>query len=212
MVQPIRNVIFDLGGVLIDWNPEYLYRKLIPDEKERHRFLTEICTDEWHYRHDAGVSFAENAKPLLEKYADNEHLKSLILAWYDQFDDMNKSPICGTVDIMNELRSAQIHVYALTNWSAEFFPPSKEKFPFLADFEDIVVSGIERVAKPDQEIYKILLDRAKINPKESVFIDNTERNLPPAAQLGITPVHFTTPEALRADLIKLQLPLSSFPY
>jgi len=209
MASQIKNVIFDLGGVLIDWNPEYLYRKLIPDTTERQRFLTEICTPAWHTRHDEGVPFEQNAKPLLEKYADDKSITSWILAWRDRFNEMNKRPISGTVDVLNELRAAQTHVFALTNWSAEFFPPPRERFPFLSAFEDIVVSGIERVAKPDPKIYEILLERTKINPEESVFIDNMNYNLPPAAQLGLKTVLFVTPEALRTDLVNLGLPLSS---
>lgn len=204
----LKNVVFDLGGVLIDWNPEHLYRKLIPDDAERKLFLTEVCTRDRHYRHDKGCSFAENARELLDKYAEDVRTTSLILAWRDRFNEMNKEPIQGTVDILTQLHRAGTGLYALTNWVAEFFPPPKERFPFLSFFKKIVVSGVERVAKPEPAIYQIFLMRTGIVPSETVFIDDRKENLDPAKALGIQTLFFTTPKALGCDLAAFGLPVS----
>lgn len=204
----VKNVVFDLGGVLIDWNPEHLYRKLVPNAAEREVFLTEVCTRDWHYNHDKGVPFSENAKELLNKYSDNARITALILDWKDRFNEMNKGPIQGTVDILTRLHGAGVGLYALTNWAAEFFPPPKELFPFLSLFKEIVVSGIERVAKPDPAIYRILLMRTGIVPSETLFIDDRKENLDSARDLGIQTLLFTTAESLERDLATFSLPVS----
>jgi 2-haloacid dehalogenase len=207
MTAPITSVVFDLGGVLIDVNPDYLYRKLIPDEKERRDFLTNVCSREWGRRLDEGISFAENAKVLLQKYSGDPHMQSLIRAWDKRLGEMFAGPVQGTVDILEELNDANIPLYALTNMSEEEISLEWKLFPFYALFKDMVVSAVERVMKPDPKIYEILLNRTKIDPRRSIYIDDRAENLPPAAALGFTTILFTTPEALRAELIRHNLPL-----
>ena len=206
--HPITSVVFDLGGVLVDCNPDYLYRKLIPDEKERQHFRAHVCTRQWHHSHDLGVSFVDNAQLLLKNYPNDPRMQSLIKAWGTRYGEMFSGPIDKTVDILTELHKAGMPLYALTNWSADDFPVARKRFPFFSLFKDIVVSGIERVTKPDRKIYEILLERTKIDPHNAVFIDDREDNLTPAAALGFTTLLFTTPEKLRNDLINLNLPLA----
>jgi 2-haloacid dehalogenase len=205
MTTAINTVVFDLGGVLIDWNPEYLYRKLIPDEKERRNFLMNVCTREWHYLHDKGATFADNARELIEKYPNDPHIQSLIGAWSNRFDEMFGGPIEGSVEILKELDASGIQLYALTNWSAEYFPLSRKRFSFLSLFKDAIVSGEERVAKPDPQIYNILVERTKIDPRRSIYIDDHEENLLPAAALGFTTILFSGPESLRMELSRYHL-------
>ena len=207
MTASVTSVVFDLGGVLIDWNPEYLYRKLIPDEQARDYFLTRICTHEWHERHDAGISFADNARALMRDYADDPATQHLIRAWGERFDGMISGSIPGTVAILTELHKAKIPLYALTNWPREAFASARRRFPFLSFFTDIVVSGEEGMIKPNPAFYQLLLKRTGIIPENALYIDR-EVNLVPATDLGFTSVLFTTPEAL-AETLQLHGLLSS---
>jgi 2-haloacid dehalogenase len=206
--KPITRGAWDFGGVLIDWNAEYLYRKMIPDEKERHFFLTQVCTLDWHYLHDAGVSFEENAQKLLPRYANDPRMQSLIRAWGERYDEMNRGPIQGAVDILTELCGAGIKNYGITNWPKGSWPPPKGRFPFLSLFEDIVVSSSEGVTKPNPKIFEILIERTGADPLHTFFVDDKQKNVDAAAEFGFTALLFTTPEALRSELIELGLPLS----
>ncbi len=198
--------VFDMGGVLIDWNANYLYRKIIPDEAVRRDFLKNICTREWHEQHDAGISFADNAKELLARYSE-PNIQSWIKAWGDRFDEMFGGPIQGTVDIVSELHGRNVPIYGLTNWAHESFEKVRvdKQFPFFSFFTDIVVSGTEKVKKPDVKIYEILIARSQLKAEEMVFIDDREENLAPARLLGFATIEFKSPEALRRDLQKLNL-------
>ncbi|MDD3028739.1 MAG: HAD family phosphatase [Alphaproteobacteria bacterium] len=197
----ITTVVFDLGNVLLQWDPEHLYRKLIPDDDERARFFGEVCTREWHGRHDEGVSFAENAQPLLEKHAGDVRMCTWINAWGARFMEMLVGPIEGSVSILQDLHAAGVPLYALSNWSAEIFPEVRRAYPFLDLFKTIVVSGAEKMMKPDPRIYEMLIARTGIDPARSIFIDDTQKNLFPAAELGLATHLFTSPEALRDDLM-----------
>src|SRR5690348_6814717 len=153
-------VVFDLGGVLIDWNPRYLYRKLFAgDEAAMEHFLATVCTQHWNERMDAGLAFAEACAPLL---ASHPGRAALILAWGQRFAEMMDAPIHGTVEILDELHRQGVPLYALTNWSAETFPHAQRRFAFLDRFRGIVVSGHEGMIKPDPRIYQLLLDRHAI--------------------------------------------------
>ena len=198
-----RVVVFDLGGVLIDWNPRYLYRKLFAgDDAAMEDFLAHVCTVEWNERQDAGRSFADALAELLPWHADQAHL---IEAFGRRFDEMIAGPIEGTVDILSELKRAGVPRYALSNWSAETFAPQRQRFPFLSWFDGIVVSGNEGVIKPDPRIFRILLERYRIAPEEAVFVDDNPANAAAAAALGIHGVHFESPERLRRELETLGL-------
>jgi 2-haloacid dehalogenase len=195
--------VFDLGGVLIDWNPRYLYRKLFgADEAAMEDFLGTICTQDWNERQDGGRSFAEAAALLVDRHPDKAEL---IEAFGRRFDEMMAGPIEGTVDILAELRERGTPLYALTNWSAETFPHAERRFDFLTWFRGIVVSGHERVIKPDPRIFRILLERHDIAPDSAVYIDDNPKNAAAATALGLHGIHFTSPDALRRELGQLGL-------
>jgi 2-haloacid dehalogenase len=199
-------VVFDLGGVLIDWNPRYLYRKLFEgDEAATERFLSTVCTQEWNEKQDAGRPFAEGEAELIAKYpADAD----LIRAWRLRFNETMKSEILGTVAILAELRQQNMPLYALTNWSDETFQVALKRFDFLGWFKGIVESGLEKLIKPDPRLYRVLLDRYHLDAAATVFIDDRQVNVDAAAKLGFKAIHFTTPEALRAELNRYNLLLS----
>ena len=196
-------VVFDLGGVLLNWDPRHLYRRLFDgDDAAMEAFLRDVCTEEWNERQDAGRTFADAAAELLPAHADKAHL---IHAFGARFDEMVPGAIAGTVDIVRELKRGGVPVYALTNWSAETFPSQRTRFDFLAEFDGIVVSGEEGVIKPDVRIFSILLDRYSIDPQTAVFIDDNPANARAAAALGIHGIHFQSPELLRRELEALGL-------
>ena len=198
-----RVVVFDLGGVLIDWDPRHLYRKLFPaDEAAMEAFLGEICTVEWNERQDAGRTFAEAVAELMPKHEDKRHL---IEAFGRRFDEMIPGALDGTVEIARELKGRGVPLYALTNWSSETFPSQRVRFPFLDWFDGIVVSGDEGVIKPDLRIFRILLDRYGVAADESVFIDDNPKNAQAASALGIHGIHFQSPAQLRGELAALRL-------
>lgn len=203
MKNTFDTIIFDLGAVLIDWNPRHLYRKIFKTEEEITWFLENICTHEWNEKQDAGRSFAEATDELLEKFPAHE---LAIRAWYDRWQETIKGPIEGTVAILKEIKAQdQHHLYALTNWSAETFPWALSNFDFLHWFEGIVVSGHEKTRKPFPEFYQILFDRYKVNPKSALFIDDSLRNIEGAQAVGLPGIHFQSPEQLKNDLRKLNV-------
>jgi 2-haloacid dehalogenase len=195
--MPRPAIIFDLGGVLIDWNPRYLYRKLIPDESEMERFLADVCTPAWNLQQDAGRPFAEGVAELVATHPD---LEPLITAYYERWDEMLGDALDGTVAILRTLRDERYELHALTNWSCETFPIARQRFPFLTWFEQTVVSGEERTAKPDPRIYRSLLDRIARRADECVFIDDSAPNVATATRLGFDAIRFENPPGLAAAL------------
>ncbi|MCJ8163762.1 HAD family phosphatase [Pontibacter sp. E15-1] len=195
-----KTIIFDLGAVLIDWNPHYLYRNLFKEEAEMLHFLENICTPDWNEEQDAGRPLHEATTYLVEKHPEHEeHIR----AFYGRWDEMLGGAIEGTVEIFRELKeSGRYNLYALTNWSAETFPIAQERFEFLGWFDGTVVSGAEKDRKPFDSFYHTLLKRYEVHPSEALFIDDNLRNVKAAEQLGIASIHFTTPEALREELKK----------
>ncbi|HXP02630.1 MAG TPA: HAD family phosphatase [Stellaceae bacterium] len=204
MAGPYRDiVIFDLGGVLIEWDPRHLYRKLFAsDEAAMEHFLATVCTHEWNRGQDAGRSFAEGARLLKAEHPDKAEL---IDAYGARFDEMMPGPVAGSVAILTELRERGTPLYALTNFSAETYPPAFARFEFLRWFRGVVVSGDVKAIKPDPEIFHALLDTYAIDPHRAVFIDDVPINAHAAKALGIHGIHFTTPDALRAELVALGL-------
>ena len=196
--SPITAVVFDLGAVLVDWNPEYLYVKLIPDEAERRRFLTEICTTEWNLSMDGGGSVRDSVAALAAEHPDQA---DLINAWWDRWPEMLGAEIPGTRAIAEEISLSGMPLYALTNWSSETWPLGLVGFPFLSElFDGIVVSGDEGVAKPDPRLFEILNDRYLLDPATTAFIDDSPANVAAAAGLGYHAHRFTTAENLAAWL------------
>lgn len=196
-------VVFDLGGVLIDWNPRYLYRTLFDgDDAAMEHFLTHVCSPAWNQRQDAGRSFADGCAELVREFPD---ARPLIEAWRERFDETMAGPIAGTVEILAELRARGVPLYALSNWSAETFPIARARFDFLAWFDGIVVSGELGVAKPDARIFAHLLETYGLRAAATVFVDDAPANATAAAAMGLHAILFTDPAALRTALRDLGL-------
>src|ERR1700736_1540857 len=169
--------IFDFGGVLIDWDPRHLYRKLFgKDVAAMAHFLSNICTPQWNLCQDAGRSFAEATAALACKYPEKV---ALIEAWQSRFDETMRGPIEGAVEILAELRDRGVPLYGLTNWSAETYPAALQRFAFLRWFRGILVSGEVGLIKPDPRIFALLIERFAIEPHCAVYIDDVEANSPP---------------------------------
>lgn len=202
MAHPsIDTVIFDLGGVLIDWNPRYLYRKLFKQEADMEQFLSEVCTHEWNTRQDAGRSLQEATDLLVKEFPQQE---TYIRAYYGRWEEMLGGVIEGTVEMLNEIRqSGAYRLYALTNWSAETLPIALERFAFFQQFDGMVVSGEERLIKPYPEIYRVLFDRFEVAPERAVYIDDSFPNVLTARELGLHAFHFQSPETLRQELAEV---------
>jgi 2-haloacid dehalogenase len=195
--------IFDLGGVLLDWNPRHLYRKLFDgDDAAMEHFLATVCTTEWNERQDSGRSFADAMAELLPIHADK---MELIEAFGTRFDEMIAGAIDGTVDVLAELKARGVPLYAISNWSAETFPPQRQRFAFLSWFDGILISGTEGVIKPDPRIFRILCERHGVAPESAVFIDDVAANAAAASALGIHGIHFRSPDQLRRELVAVGL-------
>jgi 2-haloacid dehalogenase len=198
-----NTVIFDLGGVLIDWNPRHLFRKIfVGDEAGMEAFLAEVCNGHWNEQQDAGRSFAEGVKEAIARHPDKE---AQIRAYWDRWIETLGGPLPETVAILTALRAGGVPLYALTNWSAETFPLARPLYPFLDWFKGIVVSGEEKLIKPDPRIYRLLLDRYGVAPDAAIYIDDNARNAAAATDLGLHGIHFTSPDALRRELEALGL-------
>ncbi len=195
----IKYVIFDLGGVLIDWNPEYLYEKVFPGEPEKMKFfLNTVCTKDWNMEQDAGRTFEEGSQILLQDYPEYE---KEIRMFFDRWEEMLNGEIEYTSLILNKLKHLrEVKLYALTNWSAETFPIAKKRFEFLKCFEGIVVSGEEHTRKPFPKIYEITLNRFGLEPQHCIFIDDSLENVEGARKMGINGLHYTNSKQLEADL------------
>ncbi len=194
-------VIFDLGGVLIDWNPRYLYNKIFDDDEKVTWFLENVCTSEWNDQQDAGRSFDEATEELITRHPEWE---VPIRAWYGRWQETIGGPIEGTVEILRQIRDAgNVRLYALTNWSSETFPWALANFEFLHWFEGIVVSGVEKTRKPFPGFYRVLFERYNLAPGRALFIDDNLRNVKGAEEVGLHAVAFRDPIDLRAQLTRL---------
>ena len=197
----IDTVVFDLGGVLIDWNPEYLYKQIIPDEAERRWFLSNITTPDWNEEQDAGRSLEEGTELLVRQYPEHERS---IRVFYDRWKEMLGGPIHETVEIFRHLKEeSKVRLYALTNWSAETFPIALELYEFLHWFDGRLVSGAENIRKPSPEIYTLLIERFGIDPTKAVYVDDNLRNVIPARELGFYGIHFQSPAQFQQELAML---------
>jgi 2-haloacid dehalogenase len=199
--MPIETIIFDLGGVLIDWNPRYLYRKLLPTEQEIEHFLTHIATSDWNEAQDAGRSLADGTATLVAKHPEHA---ALIQAFYDRWPEMLGGPIQGTVRLLQQLRDQDRYaLFALTNWSAETWPIALEQYDFLHWFQGVLVSGQEQMRKPSPAFYHLLEERFPLQLATSLFIDDNLRNVQAAEALGLRSIHFQSPEQLHEALSAL---------
>jgi 2-haloacid dehalogenase len=200
-------VVFDLGGVLIDWDPRYLYRSLFGgDEAAMEAFLAEVTTPDWNSQQDAGRPWAEAIESLARKHPER---RELISAFWLRWTETLGEAIEPTVEILGELHRAGVRLFALSNWSAETFPLAKPRYPFLEWFEGIVISGELGVVKPDARIFRHLLARYGLDPAATVFIDDSEANVRAALDLGMRAIRFEDAHELRRDLAALGFPIST---
>jgi len=199
----IAAAVFDLGGVLIEWNPENLYRELIPDPDERHEFLTTICTPSWNHEMDAGRSVQKSVAVLAQAHPGDA---ALIEAWWSRWPEMLDGEIPGTRPLVEALARTGLPMYGLTNWSAETWPLGVQQYPFVEElFHGVVVSGQEQVAKPDPRLFEILNDRYDLDPGSTIYVDDSPANIDTADGIGYITHLFTTADRLRLWLNELGL-------
>lgn len=182
----IKNIVFDFGGVLVDWNPRYLYREIFDSSEEMEDFLANVCTSEWNVEQDRGRPLAEATKIKIQEFPDKAELIKL---YYGQWVKTIGGAIQRNVDVLLSLQG-KFNLYGLTNWSGETFPIALDMFSFFEAFDGkIVVSGDEKLIKPDPAIFQVLLDRYSLNAEECLFIDDNEANIHAAQKLGFDTIH-----------------------
>jgi 2-haloacid dehalogenase len=199
---PPDTVVFDIGNVLIQWDPRHLYRRLIPDEAAMERFLAEVCTDAWNLEQDRGRTWAEAVAERTALFPQHE---ALIRAYSERWHDMVPGEVPGTVALLEALRARGVPLYAITNFSVEKFAEAQARFPALRGFRDVVVSGTERLLKPDPAIYRLLLARNGLEAARCLFIDDSEKNVRGAEAVGMRAHHCRDAPRLEAELRTLGL-------
>jgi 2-haloacid dehalogenase len=193
-------LVLDLGGVVVDWDPRHLYRRLFDgDEAAMEAFLTEVCTLEWHWQHDQGVPMDETIPELCARYPEHE---ALIRAWQDRYVEMVRAPVEGMPELLAELDGV-VGLYALTNMPAEVMEPLRAAFPVVDVFAGVVVSGEERIVKPERAIFDLLVDRFGLDRPRTLFVDDLQRNVEGAAQAGLRAYRFTSAPDLRRELVRV---------
>ncbi len=204
MKNNIDTIIFDLGGVLVDWKPEYVYRKIFNnDEKKVQWFLNTVCTSEWNIAQDAGRTIEEAVNIKIAKFPQYEEW---IRLFYSEWHNMFSGPIATNVELFEKLKTTgNYKIYALTNWSAEKWDEALKLFPFFKNFDGIVVSGQEKTRKPYLKIYNIILNRYHINPEKAVFIDDNYENIVAALSLKINGIHYKNNSQLIKSLLSHQI-------
>ncbi|GLQ89438.1 HAD family hydrolase [Dyella flagellata] len=202
MSRRIDTVVFDLGNVLIGWDPRRLYRQLIEDEAQMEWFLREVCSGEWNEQQDKGRPWVEGTALLRAQFPE---YAELIDAYHLRWKETLLGPIEGSVALLAELKARGVRLLALTNWSQETFPIARQLYPFLQWFEGIVVSGEERLLKPDRRIYQRLLQRYAVDPATALYIDDSQGNVAAAEALGLHGWWFREPAGLRVHLVELGL-------
>lgn len=196
----ITTVVFDIGEVLIDWNPRYLYRKIFAEVEEMEYFLASVCDSGWNARQDEGYPWAA---ALAEKIAQFPKYESQIRAYHARWPEMVRGGVDGSVRVLQRLKDRGTPVYAITNYNQETFALSQTLWPFLTLFDGIVVSGTERMLKPDPRIYRLLLDRYDLSAPSCVFIDDRLENVKGAENVGMSGIHFQDPAQMERDLKSL---------
>lgn len=197
----VDNIVFDFGGVLVDWNPRHLYRNYFDDENEMEHFLHHVCTDDWNLEQDRGRSLAEGTRILQNKYPEYH---ALIELYYGKWELMLKSDIPETVSLLYRLKE-KYGIYGLTNWSTETIPIAFKRYNFFSEFDGIVVSGEEKIVKPDKQIFELLLNRYNLKAETSIFIDDNAKNARAAEKIGMIAIHYRNPEQLESELKSLNV-------
>ncbi|MDH5474783.1 MAG: HAD family phosphatase [Cyclobacteriaceae bacterium] len=198
----IENIVFDFGGVLVDWNPRYLYQDLFDTDEQMEYFLTHICTESWNIEQDAGRSLEEATKTLQKQFPE---YTSLIQRYYDDWEVMLNDQIAENTALLPKLKDKNYRLFGLTNWSGETFPIALKRFSFFKIFEGIVVSGDEKMIKPSDEIYFLLLNRYQLDPKTSIFIDDNSKNIAAAKKIGFHTIHFCEGTNLEEELKRIKI-------
>lgn len=191
------NIVFDLGMVLIEWDPRHLYRKVFGDTAKMEWFLATVCTNDWNLEQDRGRSFDAAVDEVTARHPD---FAREIAMYRDRWMEMVPGAIEGSVKILEELNHKGVPLYAITNWNGDTFRATRRRFPFLSLFKDIVVSGNEKLLKPEPAIFHLLANRAGISLQNSLFIDDSLKNVRGAIAVGMRGHHFISPEGLRAAL------------
>src|SRR5450755_4762483 len=197
----INTIIFDFGGVLIDWNPRYMYRDEFGESSEMEHFLNKVCTEDWNLQQDKGRSLAEGTRILQDKFP--EHAVKIRL-FYDQWEKMVKADIPQNVSLLQKLKE-KYKLYGLTNWSAETFPIVFKRYSFFTLFDGIVISGEEKLIKPDKKIFELILERYHLDAKNSLFIDDNVNNIQTAKEMGFETIHVLEKTDLKTELYALGL-------
>jgi 2-haloacid dehalogenase len=205
---PVAAVVFDLGGVLLDWNPRHLYRRLFTDPDEMEDFLGRICTPDWHLAHDLGEDITQSCRRLARQHPRH---RDMIMAWVDPGDEMAAGQLDGAVDVLAELKAGGVQCLVLSNMEPTTFAARLDRFPFMNWFDGYVISGREGVAKPDPRIFRLLLRRYQLEPAATVFIDDSPANVEAARGLGLTAVRYTAAGELRKALRSLGLTVLGVP-
>ena len=199
--MPVKNIIFDFGGVLIDWNPVYLYKNEFNTKEEMDYFLNNICTSKWNMNQDKGYPLEKATKELQAKHPE---YSEKIGMYYGRWTEMLGGTIDENVNILKRLKP-HYPIYGLTNWSAETIPFAIERYDFFQLLDGIVVSGEEKLVKPDVRLYQILLDRFQLNAEESLFIDDNYHNIQTANEMGFITIHLASETDLEEEITKLKL-------
>lgn len=204
MNHEIDTIIFDLGGVLVDWKPEYVYRQVFDGDEEKVQwFLRTVCTSSWNLEQDGGRTIEEAVKSKISEFPQYEEW---ILLYYQKWHQMFSGPIIENVSLFQQLKAIKNYkIYALTNWSAEKWDKALELFPFFKEFDGIVVSGQEKTKKPALKIYNIILNRFNINPKNAIFIDDNKENIIAANKINLNGIHYENHLQLKKSLQNFQI-------
>jgi 2-haloacid dehalogenase len=195
--RAIEAVVFDLGGVLIDWDPRYMYRQLFADPADMEEFLASVCTPDWHRAHDLGADITQSCEQLALRYPEH---RDMIMVWAERGEEMVAGQLDDTVELLSELKASGMPCYALSNMEPDAFEVRLARFGFMQWFDGHVISGLEGVAKPDRRIFEILLRRNGLRPERCVFVDDQPRNIDAARDLGLVALHFSSVPQLRQDL------------
>lgn len=200
----IRNLIFDFGGVLIDWNPRYLYASYFQSKEEMELFLRRVGFDQWNAKLDGGYPLNQGVTELCRKFPEYDEPIHL---FRDEWEKTVKGPMPGMSGLLDRLKANGYKLFGLTNWSNETFPIARRKYPLFERLDGIVVSGAEKICKPDPRIYHILLDRYQLSAAETLFIDDTQANIDAACKIGFSVIHFSGYDALLKELERFQIKL-----
>ena len=189
--------LFDLGGVFFDWDPHFFYKDVFSNTEERENFLNNICNDEWNIQQDAGRLIKDAEDDIIKKFPKYE---DKIKLYYKNHQKMFRKVFQNSVDVLHDLKNKKYECYVLSNWSWETFQGMEVKYPFLNQFDDLIISGKEKLIKPDAKIYKLAMNRFKLIPEETVFIDDKKENIEAASKLGFLTIHLTNPEIITQEI------------